>query len=554
MRPFGNLGILVFLLASALILRLAAPSPGSLTGDHAFLMVWSRYVAEATHVGLSPEILRAVASGNEQTLTRLLVRDPGSLIYATLWGLFENPEKITRLLDVVILATWFRLVGYSIEHAELLMILVQLGTIVVTYFVALRTWDNNEQIALLSAALMAFLPWPVQTSRWVSWHVFGQLTFALVVLLGMVAATRIGRSDGIYWFTGVGVAWGLSLYSNSLIPLLAPLVLLPAFMMQEHASLSTTERVRAYLAFIASGLVSFLPALVFLTARWSLFIERNVSFYARDYYGAGSLLDKMAWMVAGEADAVSVFVLVLAMGGTIISLYPFHGHGGKLIPVFWLGIYAVFSAVFGTQWIHSRTVLNAVPPLVILASATAWWVSGAVRKLVEGRYQLQKAGVRAFVAWGLPVIGFISFTCQDTVDYLVAPDVRGPLWFAASYLSELAAPGTPILTDVPQAVQLHAPRLDTWHVISAESLASWAVDRDGAGYLSWRYPSLESSPQEVVIVLANDPRRDQEIIEIIKRTFNVQVSSTPQVSFGTASSAREVRVYVASPSLRAGSR
>ena len=208
-----------------------------MAGDHAFLAVWSRHVAEATSIGLSREVIAAARSGDEQAFAATLLRQPGNLTYAILYGLFENPEKVTRLLDVFILAVWFRFVGSSVAAAELLMILVSLGSLATVYTLAWVIW-RDWRIAIVSALFMALLPGSVETARWVSWHLFGQLTFMLSVLVGLLAIRRYRHDAKYRYLLAAGGVWGLSLYSNSLLPFLVPMALLPAFVSVARRSAS----------------------------------------------------------------------------------------------------------------------------------------------------------------------------------------------------------------------------------------------------------------------------------------------------------------------------
>jgi hypothetical protein len=74
------------------------------TEDQSFLLTWARKIAESDRIGPVTEMMEALHRGDVQAGAEAVLAAPDSLVEGLLFRLFENPEKVTRLADAMLLA------------------------------------------------------------------------------------------------------------------------------------------------------------------------------------------------------------------------------------------------------------------------------------------------------------------------------------------------------------------------------------------------------------------------------------------------------------------
>lgn len=328
--------------------------------DHAFLIYWSRIVSETRVFGLSRDLIHYLLYGSTDSIISLLLTKQGSLIYAVLYGLYENPEKITRIIDVIILAVWFKSVGYGIFQARTLSMLFQLATIYLTYLLALRI-SRSQAVSFLSLILMAFLPMNVLFSRFVSWHIFGSFFFILTIYIMVIGFDKKMREGKCFLFYLSSILWGIAALSNTLIPFLLPLIAGGYLLVAMKSNLK--DKVRTFFCWLWPGAVVLLPALVFLAIRFQEFYQRNIRY---DYWNQ-SLYKKVMIQLTSWNDIMSLTLMICVILGIILALKRVRENRALSIPLLWLLLQFILFSFISTETAF-RVHLNAIPPLVFCAS------------------------------------------------------------------------------------------------------------------------------------------------------------------------------------------
>jgi hypothetical protein len=537
--------VVVALFLLGLIIRFVTPSPditvrtgiNSFFMDNAGFLAWSREVAESSSLGVTGELLSNLRTGNQQRVAEALLRDPGNLTGAVVYGLYDNPERVTRLLDVFALALWFRIVGYSEAKAEALMVLISAASVVAVYLLAWLTW-HDRRTAALSALLMAILPGSVESGRWVSWHVFGQLTFTLAVVYALWALSAYRERGGWRYPLIAGAVWGACLYSNTLLPFLIPLALAPTvfYTHREMRSRSAEAReaqdppssmerkslLRAATVYLATGIVVFFPGLSFVALRWPRFVERNLDTYATAYSSASVVLDKLGAMLHHWFDAATLPIVVLGALGIWAS-----GHSRRAatyVPVAWLAVYALFSATLGAPHLQRRVGLSVFPPLVLLAAAAVvviWDWSAGRWPAARARWLSASALVALVCFLGLPTVRYSRSGVTTT-------PLRAAIEAVASHLE----PGAVVITNRVEGMKVLGPPLRTYTVISAVSLVRRSEEGTPVSeYLAWRFPTLSwpVTQLHVLLDLEGEPDlREADVLETVSQAFlSERVTSQP---------------------------
>ena len=328
--------------------------------DHAFLIYWSRIVSEACELGPYGNIINSLMHGSREQAISLLVTHQDSLLYAMLYGLYENPEKISRIIDVIILAVWFKLVGYGILQARVFSVLFQLGTVWITYLLALRI-SRSHSIAFLSLLLMTFLPMNVLFSRFVSWHTFGSFFFILTIYIMLIGFDKKAREGRCFLFYLSSILWGIAALSNTLIPFLLPLIVGGYLWIVVEDSVK--EKIKIFFSWLWPGLIVLLPAFVFLIIRFQEFYQRNIGY---DYWNQ-SLYEKVVVQIASWKDIASLPLMICALLGGVLALKKVRDNEALSILLLWL-FFQFFLFSFISSEMLLRVHLNVLPPLVFLAS------------------------------------------------------------------------------------------------------------------------------------------------------------------------------------------
>ena len=359
--------LVLFVLVTGFLVRYMNLMSLSTGHDHAFLIFWSRMVSEASELGFSPHLIQYLFHGSSEQIISYLLAHQNSLLYALLYGLYENPEKVTRIVDVVILALWFKLVGYGILQARILSMLFQLGTVWMTYLLTEKI-TGSRRCAFLSFVLMAFLPMSVLFSRFVSWHTFGSFFFIIAVysaIGGIEKRIREGKRSLLYLSSLLG---GVAVLSNTLIPCLLPFII--GGYVWSSAQGRVGEKVKLLLEWLWPGMVLLLPAVIFLAIRCKEFYQRNIGY---DYWNQ-SFYDKVMIQLGSWSDIIGVPLMVCAIGGVVLALKMVKEHRVYAVPLLWIfSQFALFSFI-STETLF-RAHLNALPPLVFFASlgmASIW--------------------------------------------------------------------------------------------------------------------------------------------------------------------------------------
>jgi hypothetical protein len=485
------------LLLLALALRLAAPSPDitirsgaySFFMDNAGFLAWGREISEATSLGIDGELLSAARNGGEQAIAEAVLSRPGNMTAALLYGLYDNPDRVTRLADVLTLSAWLRITGYSVVKAEVLMILISVASVALIYLLGWLVW-RDRRIAALSALLMAIVPAGVESARWISWHVFGQFAFMLAIAAGLYAMAAFRDGGRLRYPLLAGVVWGISLYTNTLLPALVPLVLAPAVLFGGQGG-STAIR-RAGLAYLGAGSVVFLPGLAFIAVRWSLYVERNLAGYAVDFVGRASVPEKLGAMLGYWLNAATPFLVLLSLVGIWASARS--RRPTAYVPLAWLLTYVLFSLTLGAPHLHRRVGLTVLPALVLLAAAGLVGLSAAVarqRTVNLGRGALGGGVAVMALLLGIPTLEVLTTEWPQT-------EARTAIESVASRV----VPGGVVVTNRGEGLKVLGPSLRTYTIISAPSL----VRRSGEGarlasYLAWRYPGLRLPATHLLVLL-----------------------------------------------------
>ena len=363
--------------------------------DHAFLIYWSRIVSEAKEFGLSRDLIHYLLHGYTNSIISLLLTQQDSLIYAILYGLYENPEKITRIIDVAILAVWFKMVGYGIFHARMLSILFQLGTVWMTYLLTLRI-SRSQFISFLSLILMAFLPTNVLFSRFVSWHTFGSFFFILTIYVMVIGFDKRIKEGKHLLFYLSSLLWGIAAISNTLIPFLIPLIVWVYLWIVVRDNLK--EKIKIFLFWLWPGVVVLLPAFVFLTTRFQEFYQRNIRY---DYWNQ-SLYKKIIIQLASWNDIMGLTLMICVTLGVILALKMVRENRSLSIPLLWLLFQFILFSFISTETLF-RTHLNAIPPLVFFAS---FFIGSALSRVERKDLATSK---KVYLRVGMLVILFILF-------------------------------------------------------------------------------------------------------------------------------------------------
>jgi len=361
---------LLLILLTGFLVRYVNIMSLSAGDDHAFLIYWSRIVSEAKEFGLSRDLIHYLLHGYTNSIISLLLTQKDSLIYAILYGLYENPEKITRIIDVAILAVWFKMVGYGIFHARMLSILFQLGTVWMTYLLTLRI-SRSQFISFSSLILMAFLPMNVLFSRFVSWHIFGSFFFILTIYIMVIGFDKRMKEGKHLLFYLSSILWGIAAISNTLIPFLIPLIVWVYLWIVMRSSL--IEKIRMFLLWLWPGVFVLLPAFIFLTIRFQEFYQRNVRY---DYWNQ-SLFKKIMIQLVSWNDIMGLTLMICIILGIILALKVVRENRALSIPLLWLLSQFILFSFISTETLF-RAHLNAVPPLVFF---TSFFIGSALSRI-----------------------------------------------------------------------------------------------------------------------------------------------------------------------------
>ena len=362
--------------------------------DHAFLIYWSRIVSEVQIFGLSRDLICYLLNGSTDRVISLLLTHQDSLIYALLYGLYENPEKVTRIADVIILAVWFKIVGYGILQARILSILFQLGTVWMTYLLALRV-SRNQLIAFFSLLLMAFLPMNVLFSRFVSWHTFGSFFFILSIYVMIIGFDKKTREGKYFLFYLSSILWGIAALSNTLIPFLLPLIA-GGYLWIVVQNGGVKEKIKMFFSWLWPGAIVLLPAFVFLIIRFQEFCRRNIGY---DYWNQ-NLCEKVTLQIVSWSDIISFPLMICVISGVFLSLRMVKENRVLSIPLLWLFLQFVLFSFISTKELF-RVHLNVMPPLMFFVS---FFVIFVLRWM--GRSKLD-ASKRIYLRVGMFVIVFL---------------------------------------------------------------------------------------------------------------------------------------------------
>jgi hypothetical protein len=540
----------------ALLVRLGTPSPDLTVrqGEYAFFMdnagflAWAREISEATSGGLSVELVEAARSGDEQALAEALLRDPNNLSGALLYGLYDNPIHVTRLADVVALAGWLRLGGYGVGRAELLMVLLGAATVGAVYLLARLCW-RDPATAAVAALFMAILPGAVESARWISWHVMGQLVLLLALAVGIWGWQAYGRGGGLRFPAACGLAWGASLYTNLLMPALVPLSLTPLFLsrwpegcaaggdnVEVRRTSARRRRVTGVLTYMAAGLSLFVPAATFLALRWGRFAQRNRGYFDR-YVGESGVPEKLLGMLAAWLDAAGLLVLALCGVGLWLSIRRLRAAG--LVPAVWVAGYVLFSLTLGEPQLQKRVALAVLPAIVLLAALGFTAAAGeASKRLASWGHRLPVAAVGAAVllSLGARSLGHLTTKKSPTADRV-----------AVESLARSLQPGDVVVSNRPAAVKVLGPPLGSYTVISAASLLSRDEDGGAADYLSWRFPGLQPPLRRFFVLLSRSDQRqelgDEQLLAVASRALLQTTPGGPSVTLSRQSYGTDVALY-----------
>lgn len=181
--------------------------------------------------------------------------------FATAW--LTNPT-----LPAFILALPVRLLGASVLSVRLLSPLVGAATVVATYAIGRRLW--NERVGLVAAVLLAGSHYHLHFSRLGLTNVWDPLLTLLA--LGLIALAW-ERQHRLGWLlAGTAVGFNAYFYTSSH---LLPLLLLPLLLLAGWHDRAGLWRQKGHmLAAALLALVIALPQMVYYNNNWSIFMER----------------------------------------------------------------------------------------------------------------------------------------------------------------------------------------------------------------------------------------------------------------------------------------
>lgn len=506
--------LVLAIVVSSLVIRLGRPSPGLLwTGDQAFLAAWGRYVADSNHIGLSDAVISAALAGDTEGLGRTLLVRPGSLAYALLFGLYENPEKVTRLVDMLILSFWQRFVSTSEGGLELFAVLWSTLGIVAVFGLA-RLTTRTLRAAVLATALYAFLPGQIASAKWVSWHAMGQAIFTFVIFASLWCLERLAAERAYRHAAAAGLLWGIALYSNSLLPFFVPLVLLPsAVLFVRNERLGGHHPLALLAVYCGTTALVFAPAMVFVGAFWTKFVSLNIGRYAAIYWLRTSSAHKLMAMTGVWTVQLTFAVTALAVVGAVSVVIGKQKQAFPLIA--WVASFLLFVAALGHPDVLQRTNLMVVPPLTILAAIGVDAISRAVNDLhLDGGMEAVSRLLRLVVHVAPLAAVFTGLAC------LTDPVADSAPRRMTAWLRDNLPDGSLVISDFPNGIRAFSPTNAAWGIAAHESVLARSERREELlEYLVWRYPDMATPPPKIVLALVDDGkiasarRRVEAVIE-----------------------------------------
>jgi len=467
-----------------------------LATDAAFLMVWARQISEAETSGITRDFINTIYHHDEIKSAEVLLSSPPSLMRGVFYGLIET-DKIHRLLDACILASWIKLAGFSVHKSELLMVLMSTLTVVCVYFIGVLLW-NDVRIALLAGFLAAFLKGSVVTSRWVSWHLMGQSLYCSAILMGLILLKGWMRNSNPYVLLATGLIFGMTMYAiPSPIPhfaLFVIAVLIAQLSFQKYGCegkkiIAWKSVLKASFIYLSGVMIAYAPALVFIFMRKfavydaasTMPVDETISIVKlfQSLFYDKTISSKMFFLIKTWMDYVSLPVLILTIVGAWVIIRS--ENIWEYILLGWVAFYVLLSAFLGSSAIQARSVLICLPALALLGAKGAAFIIA------------QSIARWKFIA----TIGVLLICCNliyETVKgTLLLPAHNNERWRLFAAIAPELKPDSLILTNYPLDFQLFLPNLKDYTVIDSNALRRhYEKDKNFSEYIRWRYPKISS--------------------------------------------------------------
>ena len=544
------------MLLIGLALRLAILEAYEPSIDLGVRLNWARRIATAQSLGPVPEIARHLAAGEVGAVRELLGSRQDSLLFAVASNLYAYIPDVMRSGGALVMAVWNRAFGWELATSRLLTILVDLAGVAVLAACSARL-TGSRRAALVSAAVLAWLPAKILLSVQSYYHVFGW-TAALVALWSFVASPAFAArsaSGGRPW-TGVirtGLAFGAAMYFDWFQPQLAWVAALACTIWAGRRSGDPGATLKRFAAMTGVVLVVTLPILVFAGFHHFVLgtdVSGGYSAVA-EQLGAPSLLGAAA--IRGYLRTLGEYfsgpVLVAALLGIGAAWRSATARGEAWLLSSWAAIHvAVFGLLTSVGSDHVRSFQHLETPVGLAAGL------GAIQLARLLAIRLGAPGVPE-PRWLAPAVALLVISVNLTRFPALAAggaglEARMPLYHAeyprgheildlCQQLGERLPAGSNLLSDSWQLLQAVCPQAEQWSVVNLAGICARPDEAAQREYLRSYFPSHRWEREHFVLLdrryahpLAEQERCVETVMRLVGSTHAVPLlTGAPQSVF-----------------------